>query len=91
MKTSVVNVKVNEDVKKRAQKAASRYGFALSTLINAYLIELGETGKIHFTAAEPMTKKMEKIIEQAEKDIAAGDTSGPFKDVEEAIAHLKSL
>lgn len=91
MKTAVLSIKVDEDIKKRAQKVAGGFGFPLSTLVNAYLMELAETGQIHFTRVEPMTKKMEKIIEEAERDIAAGRTSGPFATAEEAIAHLKSL
>ena len=91
MKTAILNVKVDEDVKKRAQKVAGSFGIALSTLVNAYLIELGNTGQIHFTTVEPMTEKMEKIIEQARKEIAAGETSGPFETLEEMFAHLDSL
>lgn len=91
MKTAILNVKVNEDVKKRAQAVAGSFGIPLSTLVNAYLIELGETGQVHFSAVEIMTPQMEKLIEQAEKEIKAGETSGPFETVEEAINHLKSL
>lgn len=91
MKTAVLSVKVDENIKKRAQKVAGGFGIPLSTLVNAYLIELAETGQIHFTTSEPMTEKMEKIIEQTEKEIAAGETSGPFETTEEAIAYLKGL
>jgi hypothetical protein len=38
-----------------------------------------------------MTENMEKIIEQAEKEIAAGQTSGPFETLEEMFEHLDSL
>lgn len=91
MKTAVINVKVDETVKKQAQIVASSFGIPLSTLVNAYLTELAETGQIHFSAVEIMTPKMEKLIEQAEKEIAAGETSGPFETVEEAIDYLKKL
>jgi addiction module RelB/DinJ family antitoxin len=91
MKTAVINVKVDEQVKKQAQVIASSFGIPLSTLVNAYLTELAITGQIHFSAIEIMTPKMEKLIEQAEKEIKAGDTSGPFNTAEEAIAYLKSL
>lgn len=91
MKTAVLNVKVDENVKKQAQVVASSFGIPLSTLVNAYLTELATTGQIHFSAVEIMTPKMEKLIEQAEKEIKAGETSGPFNTTEEAIAYLKSL
>lgn len=91
MKTAILNVKVDEGVKKRAQAVAGSFGIPLSTLVNAYLIELGETGQVHFSAVEIMTPRMEKLIEQAEKEIKAGETSGPFETSEEAISYLKAL
>lgn len=91
MKTAIVNVKVDEQVKKRAQAVAGSFGIPLSTLVNAYLMELAETGQIHFSAVEIMTPQMEKVIEEAEKEIKAGETSGPFETTEEAINYLKTL
>jgi len=91
MKTAILNVKVDEQVKKQAQIVASSFGIPLSTLVNAYLMELAETGQIHFSAVEIMTPKMERLIEQAEKEIKAGETAGPFETTQEAIAYLKKL
>lgn len=91
MKTAILNVKVDEQVKKQAQVVASSFGIPLSTLVNAYLMELTETGQIHFSVVEIMTPKMEKLIEQAEKEIEAGEVSEPFDTAEEAIAYLKTL
>lgn len=91
MKTAILNVKVDEQVKKQAQAVAGSFGIPLSTLVNAYLMELAETGQIHFTAVEVMSPKMEKLIGQAEKEIYAGDTVGPFGTAEDAIAYLKKV
>jgi addiction module RelB/DinJ family antitoxin len=91
MKTAILNVKVDEQVKKQAQAVAGSFGIPLSTLVNAYLIELGQTGQIHFSAVEVMTPQMENIIQQAENEIKAGHTNGPFDTTEEAINYLKSL
>ena len=91
MKTAVLSVKVDEQVKKRAQAVAGSFGIPLSTLVNAYLMELAETGQIHFSAVEVMTPQMEKIIEAAQKEIKAGDVSGPFETTTEAIEYLKKL
>ena len=89
MKTAILNVKVDEQVKKRAQAVAGSFGIPLSTLVNAYLMELAETGQIHFSAVEVMTPQMEEIIEAAQKEIEAGETLGPFETTEEAINYLK--
>ena len=91
MKTAILNVKVDEQVKKRAKSVASGFGIPLSTLVNAYLIELANTGQIYFSTIEPMTEKMEEIIEQAETEIAAGETSGPFETLEGLFEHLDNL
>jgi addiction module RelB/DinJ family antitoxin len=91
MKTAVINFKTDDATKVKAQAVAKQIGIPLSNLLNAYLHELASTGSVHFTASEPMTEKMEKIIEQAEKEIKAGETSGPFETTQEAIAYLKTL
>jgi addiction module RelB/DinJ family antitoxin len=91
MKTAILNVKVDEQVKKQAQAVASSFGIPLSTLVNAYLMELAETGQIHFSAVEVMTPQMEKVIGRADKEIEAGDTVGPFDTTKEAINYLKKL
>ncbi|MES2971638.1 MAG: hypothetical protein V4702_04920 [Patescibacteria group bacterium] len=90
MKT-VISVKTDVSTKLRAQSVAKQIGIPLSTLINAYLRDLASSGTVHFSAPEPMTPQMEKIIEQAERDIAAGDVSGPFKTSKELFDHLDNL
>ena len=91
MKTAVINFKTDDATKIKAQAVAKQIGIPLSNLLNAYLYEFASTGSVHFTASEPMTEEMEKIIEQAEKEIAAGEVSGPFETLEEMFAHLDSL
>ncbi len=91
MKTAVVNFKTDDTTKKKAQAVADKLGIPLSNLLNAYLNELASTGAVHFSVAEPMTEKMEKIISEAEKEIAAGETSGPFETLDEMFAHLDNL
>lgn len=90
MKTAILNVKVDEQIKKQAQAVAGSFGIPLSTLVNAYLIELAETRQIHFSAVEVMTPQMEKITEIAQKEIEAGETVGPFETAEAAVDYLKS-
>jgi len=91
MKTATVNFKTDEATKIKAQKVANQIGIPLSNLLNAYLYELANTGSVHFTASEPMTEKMEKLIAEAEKEIAAGEVSGPFETLEEMFKHLDNL
>ena len=91
MKTATVNFKTDDATKAKAQAVAKKIGIPLSNLLNAYLYEIASTGSVHFTASEPMTENMEKLIAEAEKEIAAGEVSGPFETLEEMFAHLDSL
>ncbi len=91
MKTAIVNFKTDDVTKARAQAVAKQIGIPLSNLLNAYLYELASTGSVHFTASEPMTNKMELLIAEAEKEIAAGEVSGPFETLEEMFEHLDNL
>lgn len=88
---TTMTFKIDKQVKAQAQATAKNMGVPLSTLINAYLREISATGRVELSAVEEMTPQMERIIEQAEKEIAAGQTSGPFYSTEEAEAHLDSL
>lgn len=91
MKTAIVNFKTDDATKAKAQAVAKQIGIPLSNLLNAYLYELASTGSVHFTASEPMTEKMEQLIAGAEREIAAGEVSGPFETLEDMFAHLDSL
>lgn len=91
MKTATINFKTDDATKAKAQAVAKQIGIPLSNLLNAYLYELANTGSVHFTASEPMTDKMETLIAEAEKDIAAGNISGSFETLEEMFEHLDSL
>jgi addiction module RelB/DinJ family antitoxin len=91
MKTAIINFKTDDATKTKAQAVAKQIGIPLSNLLNAYLYELASTGSVHFTSSEPMTEKMERIIGEAEKEIAAGEVSEPFETLEEMYAYLDRL
>jgi antitoxin component of RelBE/YafQ-DinJ toxin-antitoxin module len=90
MKTAVLSVKVDDQVKANAQAVAQSFGIPLGTLVNAYLIELADTKQVHFSAVEVMSPKMEKIIAAADKEIKKGQTVGPFDTAADAIRYLNS-
>lgn len=87
---TTISIKTDKAVKQAATATAKRIGIPLSTLINAYLREFAATGRVEFTAAEQMTPQMERIIKQAETEIAHGDTLGPFDSVDELMSALRS-
>ena len=91
MKTATINFKTDDATKIKAQAVSKQLGIPLGNLLNAYLYEIANTGSVHFSVSEPITNKMSIIIAQAEKDIANGNTSGPFGSLEEMFEHLDNL
>lgn len=87
--STTMSFKIDKDLKASAQKTAANIGIPVSTLINAYLRDFVATGRVEFTATEQMTPQMERIIAEAEKDIAEGNLVGPFNSTEEFIAYLE--
>ena len=88
MKTAI-SVKVDKEVKERAQEVAASAGITLSALVNSYLTQVAASRRIEIYAPEQMTPKLEKLIEEVEKERSAGQASKSFDRVEEFIADLK--
>jgi len=88
--TTVLSLKTKKQVKELAQMRAKQLGIPLGTLVNAFLRDLGQTGEVHFTIAEPITPKMEQLINEMRTEIANGDTYGPF-DVDAAENFLNNI
>lgn len=87
--STILSLKTKKQVKELAQLRAKQLGIPLGTLVNAFLRDLGQTGEVHFTIAEPITPKMAKIIQEMRAEIASGETYGPFS-VDEATTFLDS-
>lgn len=90
MKTQV-NLKIDSNIKKNAQKRAKELGLSLSSVVNATLGQFARTGELHLSTSRKMTPYLENLVKEARKEYKLGQTSGPFKTAEEAIAHLNKL
>jgi len=89
MKT-IINIKSDVETKKQAQKLSKELGVPLSTIINVYLKQFIRTREFTFSLSHVMRPELEKIIAEAEKDIAAGKNLSPsFSDSKSAINWLK--
>jgi DNA-damage-inducible protein J len=88
MKT-VISVKVDKDVKEKAQEVAASAGISMSSLVNAYLKQIGVTRRIELYAPEQMTPKLEKLVKEVELEIANGKTSAGFTTADAFLADLK--
>lgn len=69
MKTSIINVKTDKDVKRSAQRVAEELGLSLSTVINAYLKQFVRNREIHLTTVPHMSAELEEFLGRVEEDI----------------------
>lgn len=91
MKTATINFKTDPATKLKARKAAEELGIPLSNLLNAYLHELASTGTVYFSITEPVTEKTEKVMAKIEQEIAEGELSEPFDNLDSLFRHLDNL
>jgi addiction module RelB/DinJ family antitoxin len=89
MKTQV-NIKIDSNVKKRAQKRAADLGLSLSSVVNVTLKQFARTGELELSTAPKMTPFLESLVEEARKEYEIGKTSGPFTSADEMIKSLES-
>lgn len=80
MKT-LVSIKLDSKIKKEAQKAAEDLGLTLSAVVNAQLHEFARIKELHVGGALRPTPYLERILLEAENDLATGKVHGPFKSI----------
>ena len=89
---TVINIKADQNVKRRAQKLAHDLGFSLSTVINAYLKQFIRTKEVHFSIAPSMTEELEQLLGGVERDIKRKrNISNPVSNEKELGEYLSSL
>lgn len=89
---TVLNIKTDAKLKKRAQIVARNLGLPLGTVINRYLQEFVVQQRVVFERPEIPNAKTAKILRQAHKDWEKGNTkafSPAFDNAEDAIRWLK--
>ena len=86
MKTQV-NLKIDSNIKKNAQKRAQELGLSLSSVVNATLSQFARTGELQLSVAPKMTPFLESLVKEARRDYEAGK----LKVYENADDFLASL
>ena len=73
-----------------AQKAAKDIGVPLATILNAYLRQFANEGRIEF-GSRKMSIRLERALATIERDLKTGKNISPaFSSAEDAIAYLRS-
>ncbi len=89
MSKSVINFKVDSEIKKQAQELAQELGVPLSTVVNAQLKQFLRSRSFSVDASPVMTDALEDILCQVEKDRNAGRNFSPtFTSVEDMFDHI---
>ena len=84
-----IYIRMNPDIKERAQGVAHKLGFSLSALIKAYVKQLIKTRRVDFSLEEKPSQYLIDSIKRAERDIKEGNVSPGFKSGKEAVEWLE--
>lgn len=90
MSTSVVNVKVDQNVKKEAQEVAEELGFSLSSLVNGFLRQLIRTKTVNFSMGFEPTPYLEQMLIESGKQVKKGEVVS-FSSPEDALKYVEKL
>ena len=92
MKTAVINIKTNKEVKEQAQELAEELGFSLSSLVTASLKQFIRAREVRFSMLPKMTPYLEGVIKKVEKDIKAKKNLSPaFTNSADMDKYLNNL
>ncbi|OGE17360.1 hypothetical protein A3F00_05200 [Candidatus Daviesbacteria bacterium RIFCSPHIGHO2_12_FULL_37_11] len=89
MNTTGIYLRMNPDIKQKAQKVASELGFSLSSLINAYIRQLVKTKRVDFRIEEEPSDYLLSAMKKARENRKAGKGSPIFDNVEDDLKWLK--
>lgn len=87
---TVLSIKVDKDIKEKAQKLAKAMGLNLSQIANASYKQFVRNREFTFTDGYTMTPYLEKVIEEAQAEYDRGESIGPFTG-DELISYLKKI
>ncbi|MCL5004532.1 MAG: type II toxin-antitoxin system RelB/DinJ family antitoxin [Patescibacteria group bacterium] len=92
MKTTIINIKTDADVKKNAQKLVGDLGLSLSAIINAYLRSIIRNKEVYFSVVPKMSLELENLLGKVEFDIRKNrNLSKAVSDKKELKSYLSSL
>lgn len=89
MNSTILNIKIDPVVKKKAKKIASNLGLTLSGVLNAYLRQFIRNKTVYFTLNEESPSPyLLKMLKESEEQIKRGEVYS-FDDPKEAFEFLK--
>lgn len=90
MQTTVI-FKADKKLKEAAQKTARTMGIPFSAVMNEYMRDFVQKQEISFSTEQyNPTPYLRKILDQGEKDLAAGKNIKTFDNLEDLFADLNA-
>lgn len=91
MNTASILIKIDPQVKTKAQKTAEKMGLSLTSVINHYLKHFITTETITFsTRGEKPSKYLINALKESEEDVKAGRVIS-FDKVDDVLSYIDSL
>jgi addiction module RelB/DinJ family antitoxin len=87
MDTTTLHIKTTLKTRNEAQEIAEKFGFSLTSLVNALLKQTIRTKRIALDLEEP-TQYMLDSLRKSEDEVKAGRVSPSFTNVNDAMAWL---
>ncbi|TSC75529.1 MAG: Uncharacterized protein G01um101430_371 [Parcubacteria group bacterium Gr01-1014_30] len=89
---TTIHVTVDRQTKTEAAKLARELGLDLSTVVKAGLKQFVATKTFLVEKSRRMTPYLERVVERARQDFAAGrNISGPFVTARDVARHLNKF
>jgi len=86
---TLLTVKTDKELKKRAERVAAAMGIPLGTMVNSFLRETVRTGKFEVTTELRPSKMLIRAIRESQREYASGKLK-TFSSVDELFADLNS-
>ncbi len=88
-----IQVRIDEDLKKRVEKVLASMGLDIPTAVRIYFTKVADTKSIPFSLgkeAEPeyTPEQIAKLDQMVDEAMQPGNSFGPFNTAEELIEHL---
>lgn len=87
----MLSIKIDRDLKKKAQEVAGILGVSLNAVINQNIKEFIRERSVTFADHPILNKKSQKLLDRLLIETRRGEnTAGPFKTIEDMIESLDS-
>jgi antitoxin component of RelBE/YafQ-DinJ toxin-antitoxin module len=88
---TMLSIKINRELKEKAQEVARTLGVSLNAVINQNIKEFISERQVTFTDHPVLNRRTQKILDRLLADSRAGkNIVGPFDTAEEMIKSLRS-